>query len=278
MTSSALHEKALRTNQWPLVEKNGLTLVCSPMLSKIDSLRHAFTTRLGGATAPPLDSFNLGRHWNTEESKVDAMNNRRILCQTLSVDADRLTVPGQQHTTNIFLLDGDFVPSQSLASFDSVATNRAMQPILLHFADCVPVILFDPKTRALCVVHAGWRGTAGGIVSKSVSFLESNFGSRPLDIVAAVGPAIGSCCYETGGDVAEKLASTVRSDAGMLIVERHGKAYPDLKAINAMQLLESGVEQVDVTAWCTACHPEIFYSHRQSGGQTGRQGAIACID
>ena len=98
----------------------------------------------------------------------------------------------------------------------------------------------------------------------------------PADMVAAVGPAIGSCCYPTGGDVAEKLSKTISSAEGMF-VERDGNVCPDLKAINALQLLESGVGEVDVTELCTACNPQTFYSHRQSGGKTGRQGAIASI-
>ena len=98
----------------------------------------------------------------------------------------------------------------------------------------------------------------------------------PENILAAIGPAIGSCCYETGSEVVDGLKPTV-TDHEALVTYKNGSPHPDLKAFNAMQLLESGVKNIDVSSWCTACHPEIFYSHRQSGGQTGRQGALACL-
>jgi polyphenol oxidase len=273
----ALAEKALQTNQWPLQEVAGLTLVLSPLLSGIDGLIHAFTTRMGGTSEQPLQWFNLGRHWDTEQSRQDAMTNRKRLCDAFGLDADRLTVPWQQHTANILAFGGtDPHPGSHLPELDGVATTKTEYPLLLHFADCVPVIIYDPEHNALCVMHAGWRGTAGGIVSNGVNLLHERFGSNPADMLAAVGPAIGSCCYQTGMDVADQLAKTV-ANATPLIRRQDEHAYPDLKAINAMQLLEAGVEQVDVTNWCTACNPEIFYSHRQSGGRTGRQGAMACL-
>lgn len=267
---------ALKKNDWPLVEVDGLTIVPSPLLERAGFLRHAFTTRLGGQSVSPLDSFNLGRHWETDESKHDAAANRERLCQVLGLDVHRLTVPGQTHTTNIWRLDVSVKRPARLPDFDGVGTDAVGYPVLLHFADCVPVILACPDKKGLCVMHAGWRGTAGGIVSKGVAFLTENYGCDPDRMVAAVGPAIGSCCFETGADVAEKLAASVKNSQG-LTVWRDGRPHPDLQAINAMQLLEAGVRQVDVTSWCTACHPELFYSHRQSKGQTGRQGAIACL-
>ena len=157
-----------------------------------------------------------------------------------------------------------------------MTTNLRGYPLLLHFADCVPIILYDPKQAAIAVVHAGWRGTATSIVQNAVKEMTENFGTRAADVIAAVGPAIGSCCYPTGDDAAEKLGRTVKDAAGLIERPKEGDQFrADLKALNAMQLLEAGVQNVDVTDLCTACRPDIFYSHRQSGGKTGRQGALA---
>ena len=163
---------------------------------------------------------------------------------------------------------------ENLVDCDAVATNTNDLPILLHFADCVPIILFDREKRAFCVVHAGWEGTANGIVRQAVRHLVQAFGCRASSLKAAIGPAIGACCYQTGDDVAQKLAASVSSAKG-LVETKEGKPYPNLKAFNAMQLLEEGVVEVDVAEWCTACCPELFYSHRRDHGITGRQGAIA---
>jgi polyphenol oxidase len=269
--------EALKRNDWPLEKHGELTLVLSPLLKRVDFLVQAFTTRLGGKSPSPLDSFNLGRHGLSEESRLDAMQNRRRLCQVFSLDAGMLAVPGQHHSTNIQVLEKQLQPGPFyFPGIDAIATAAREQPVLLHFADCVPVMLVDRVKKQVCVVHAGWRGTAGGIVSKSVRLMEEQLGSRPADIVAAVGPAIGPCCYETGEEVVKGLAGTV-SDPSLLISYRDGRPFPDLKAFNAMQLLEAGVHDIDVASWCTACHPELFYSHRQSGGKTGRQGVLACL-
>lgn len=276
MNSTAIAERSLQQNEWPLVEIGGLTLIQSPLLAQVENLVHAFTTRLGGDTPQPMESFNLGRHWTTEESRLEAMKNRITLSAALGLDPDKLTVPGQQHSANIYLLKEGEATGLALPSYDAIATQAPKHPILLHFADCVPVMLIDTKKRCLCVMHAGWRGTAGGIVTKGVQLLTAALGCNPKDMLAAVGPAIGSCCYETGEEVLAQLSATV-TNPGPLISYQGGKPHPDLKAFNAMQLYEAGVGTVDVTSWCTACHPELFYSHRQSGGKTGRQGALACL-
>lgn len=276
MSTTTILQRALHKNPWPVAEIGGLNLIQSPLLKKIDSLVHCFTTRHGGSSPEPLQWFNLARHWDTEESRTDAMKNRDILCEALGLDAKRLTVPGQQHTNNIFVLEEGDCGRNPLFELDGVVTNAPNHPILLHFADCVPVMIYDWKKQVLCVLHAGWKGTASGIVSKGVKLLIEKYGTVPADIVAAVGPAIGTCCYPTGDEVIEKLSQTIGGIDG-LVEWRDDKPHPDLKAINAMQLLEAGVQDVDVTDWCTACHPDIFYSHRQSGGKTGRQGALACI-
>ncbi len=269
--------EALAKNYWPLEKHGGLTLVLSPLLKNVNFLVHAFTTRLGGESPEPLDSFNLGRHWASEESRADAMENRRKLCELFALDANKLAVPGQRHSSNIHILQDQMQPGPfHFPGIDAIACAQVQQPVLLHFADCVPVVLVDTARRKVCVIHAGWRGTASDIVKKSVKLMVEQWDSSPGDIAAAIGPAIGSCCYETGDEVVEKLSQTV-ADPALLTHYKNGKPFPDLKAFNALQLLEAGVQNIDVTSWCTACHSELFYSHRQSGGKTGRQGVLACL-
>ncbi len=271
-TTSELQNGALQKNAWPLKEIFGLSLLTSPLLSESKALTHAFTTRLGGKSADPLQWFNLGRHWATDESRQDASVNRSKLCSALSLNFNRLIVPGQVHSTRIAWVS----EPESAPDIDGVATVTPDTPILLHYADCVPIIIFERELSAVCVLHAGWKGTAGGIATKGVSLLNQVLGSSASNMVAAVGPAIGPCCYPVEAEVADRLAVSVSNAEGLISFEQ-GKPHPDLKAINAMQLLEAGVAAVDVSSFCTACNPELFYSHRQSAGKTGRQGAIAGI-
>lgn len=271
-TIAELQKKALQKNEWPLTETFGLPLLTSPLLSESSALIHAFTTRLGGSSTEPLEWFNLGRHWSTDESRQDATINRSKLCNALKLNFNRLVVPGQVHSTRIAWVS----EPENAADIDGVATVTPDTPILLHYADCVPIIIFEKELSAVCILHAGWKGTAGGIATKGVSLLKQVLGTESSNIVAAVGPAIGPCCYPVGDDVAQKLKDSVQNADGLISIEQ-GRPHPDLKAINAMQLLEAGVSAVDVSAYCTACRPDLFYSHRQSAGKTGRQGAIAGI-
>jgi YfiH family protein len=272
----SLKEKSLKKSAWTVEPVNGLLLVQSPLLAAhAGELVHAFTTRHGGSSTEFLSSFNLGRHIDDEAARNDAMRNREQLCRSLGVNHARLTVPGQVHSATVHVVRDHNTPA-NLKEVDAVTTNLKNCPLLLHFADCVPIILFDPVAGSIAVVHAGWRGTAACIVKNAVREMRENFGARPRDIIAAVGPAIGSCCYPTGDDAAEKLSKTVQSAVGLVERPTAGdQMRADLKALNAMQLYEAGVESVDVTDLCTACRPDIFYSHRQSGGKTGRQGALA---
>ncbi|CAN5298297.1 peptidoglycan editing factor PgeF [soil metagenome] len=288
-TYNAQLEQALKSNLWNISVHQGLSLIQSPLLAQYsEHLTHAFTTRLGPGAAPaPYDHFNLGRNVPDEAVKVDALANRERLCAVLGANHDHLKVPGQVHSgTVVPILEAEAKPD--MANVDGVSTNLSEVPLLLHFADCVPVIIYEKKKQLLAIVHAGWRGTAQGIAANAVSLMKEQWGGEASQMVAAVGPAIGTCCYPTGEDVVEQLLLTLSSPldgpaTGQMaesLVERFEpgeQPRPDLKAFNAMQLLLAGVLEVDVCSFCTSCRPDLFYSHRQSGGKTGRQGAIAVM-
>jgi len=241
------------------------------LLLEFPKLIHGFTTRGGGASLPPMDSFNLGRQPGWESTWEDASTNREILCAALALSVERLVVPGQVHSPSVVWAS----QPESFRQVDGVATNEANLPILLHFADCVPIVLYDWHEQIVAVAHAGWRGTASGIAVVALKLMESK-GANRRHIAAAIGPAIGSCCYPTGDEVVEQVSASGRQ-ARKFIEFRNGKGHPDLKAINALQLLEAGIAKTDVASFCTACRDDLFYSHRKSGGKTGRHGAIAAI-
>lgn len=269
---SKLAEIALRTNRWTVKDVDGMELVFSPRLLELDFVTHAFTTRLGGQTKAPFDSFNLGGHIKDDEMRKDAWGNRAKLCDALSIDFSNLVVPGQVHSRNVELVD-DRSKLPDLKGVDGLATHRGETPLLLHFADCVPVMVVETRAKIIAVFHAGWRGTASKIVSHGVQRMVEDLNADPRFMVGVVGPAIGPCCYPTSDQVARALIETVE-DADGLVGKKGDQPAPDLKAFNALQLLENGIQEVDVSDFCTACNPSMFYSHRQSGGTTGRQGAL----
>lgn len=274
MNSRELAEKALRKNEWIVEKIDRMELIMSPVLAALQTITHAFTTRVGGHTKAPYDSFNLGRHISDDDLRVDAMSNREKLCQSLSIDFGKLVVPGQVHSRNVEVVTETAQPLD-LKGVDGVTTDQTDVPLLLHFADCVPVMVVEPRNRVIGIFHAGWRGTASKIVTNGVETMK-RLGADPSLMIGVVGPAIGSCCYPTSDEVAKALQETV-SEPTLFVGEKNGQPAPDLKAINAMQLLEAGVPQVDVSDFCTSCNPSMFYSHRQSGGTTGRQGALVAL-
>ena len=147
---------------------------------------------------------------------------------------------------------------------------------MLRFADCTPVLLADPKQRVVAAVHAGWRGSAVRAASAAVEALRDRFGSRPWDIVAGIGPAIGPCCYTVGDDVLEAFA-----DRPELFTAGNGGQRLDLWAANQQALIESGLpaEHIEVAGVCTQCQSQRFFSHRANGGQpAGRFAALIRLD
>ena len=148
--------------------------------------------------------------------------------------------------------------------------------LVIFSADCLPVLLYDPVRRVIAAVHAGWRGTAAGIVERAVEKM-AFYGCRPADILAAIGPGISRCCFETHEDVPNAMTAAlgVRATPFLSPIE-NGKFQVDLKGLNAMRLERCGLlsEHISVTADCTACLPEKYWSHRATGGVRGSQAAV----
>ena len=151
---------------------------------------------------------------------------------------------------------------------DGLILTKSKQACYLRFADCTPLIFYNPKIRIGAVSHAGWRGTAQKIGVKTVE----KMGGNPKDIIAVIGPAIGLCCYEVSDDVRSTLLETVTDHNGLT----DGKNV-DLKGINARQLQEIGVEKIDICHYCTSCNNDLFYSYRRENGTQNRHFAFLML-
>jgi polyphenol oxidase len=218
----------------------------------------AFTTRVGGVSEGPYASLNLGRKSGDVPERAD--ENRRIACEAIGADVEKLALNFQVHSACVLRA----APGMRGEHADGLWTDEPGLPILAMSADCLPIVLARVGKPGVAVLHAGWRGLLAGIVAAGTDAL----GGEKL--VAAVGPAIGPCCYEVGDEVAAPFRARFGDD-----VVRGSRL--DLWTSAERALLAAGVERVDRFDRCTLCEPETFFSHRRDAGITGRQGVIAYV-
>ncbi len=195
------------------------------------------------------------------------------IARIASVSKENIYLPIQKHTDKILLLDSDFSPKIA----DAVITRTRGIFIGVQVADCVPVLLCDIKKSVLGVVHAGWRGTAAGILKKTISEMCDKFSSDAEDIKVALGPGIRWCCYNVGYDVFESVERA--SGKGQYHIQKGETLCLDLSNANKYQAISSGIpeENIWMSGECTYCNPDRFYSYRYSKGSTGRQGGFIGI-
>jgi polyphenol oxidase len=162
-----------------------------------------------------------------------------------------------------------------VADTDALITDCAGVYLLMRFADCVPIILWDSVHAVVGLVHAGWQGTLKQIIRITVDRMITEYNTQPDVLRAGIGPAIGPCCFQVGPEVVAKVQQTLPDAPGILSPQTvNGHAYLDLWAANRNQLERCGVRQVEIAEKCTCCHQDEFYSHRGSGGRTGRFAVI----
>jgi polyphenol oxidase len=235
-----------------------------------ESFSHGFTTRAGGVSAPPYDSLNLGRKWGDDGAHVEE-NRRRVLAASgVSVMCFARQVHG---AAVVHVPAGATAADVARHEADALCSAAPGIAVAVFVADCVPALIADARTGAFAAVHAGWRGTLAGVIGATVTAL-AELGSRPSDLLVALGPAIGACCFEVGAEVAEpfrRFDSVVKDSAGAPRV--------DLRATLRLQLLAAGVpaDAIDASAACTKCDPAgRFYSYRRDRGQTGQHLGFIC--
>lgn len=256
-------------------EQNGLVWLTSPLL---DGVRHGFSTRLGGVSSPPWDSLNL--RTGCGDTPEALRENYRRFCAVIGADAERVVLSKQVHETTVRAVTaadaGKGLLRERDYTADALITNEKNLPLAVFSADCGILLLHDPATGAIGGVHAGWRGCAGGIVEKAIRELVRAYGADPANIRAAIGPCIGQCCFETDGDVPEAMRAALGADAEPYLEKRGAKWHVDLAGLNRRWLLQAGLlpEHIDVCGLCTACRPDLFWSHRKMGEARGVQGAM----
>lgn len=250
------------------VKKGNLVYYQSSRLLDI-GVSHGFFTRLGGVSAEPFNSLNVGMHVGDNPENVE--QNRRIIYRELGIEEDQLVYAGKLgHGTDWTF---DAAPG-TYNDVDVVIATKNNKPLGLSVADCVPIIVAHRNPDFLAVIHAGWRGTVEQVTYKTLEMLTSRFSVDPNSVVAAVGQAIGVDNYQVGTEVvgaASKLA-----DAASVLHTNDDGSFFDLQKANLIQLRQAGLKEIDVLDIDTYTSPE-FYSYRKEDGTTGRNGVFALM-
>ena len=240
------------------------------------SVPHCFTTRLGGVSEGHLSSLNIGLHRGDDPKNVE--ENFRILADALECLPEDFVLTKQIHSDIVVKVGradrGKHMVEGASPECDALITNEPGVALVVFTADCTPILLQDPVTGAVGAVHAGWRGTAMGIVGKTVEAMVREYGCNPANIRAAIGPNISFCCFETDADVPNAMVDALGEEAKPFIRPNGEKYYVNLKEINALWLRRAGVEMIEISDACTVCQCDRYWSHRVTRGQRGSQGAI----
>lgn len=261
--------------------KNGVSFLSIPSFDETGLCTTCFSTRLGGVSKPPIDSMNLGFGRGDERESV--IENYRRLGEAAGFDGMRVVAFTQVHGCNVCVAtedDAGEALTDKKREFDAVVTNAPNLPIATYHADCVPVFLLDPIKRAVGVAHAGWRGTALKCPAEAVKKMTKVFGSDPRDILAAVGPAIDICCFETDRDVPDAMLKSFGEAARAYIKDvGNGKFFVSLTGLCTLALSECGIpdDNITVSGECTCCKSDLFWSHRATGGVRGAMAAIISL-
>lgn len=252
-------------------QRDAIQCLEAEAISALDFVTHAFCTRCGGISEGPFSSLNTG--FLVGDREEDVHRNLALIGEAFAIPAERLVLMGQVHGDRIFILDGDGPPPGSIPECDGLITDRPGVALGIRTADCVPLLFVDRVRRVIGVAHAGWRGTTLRIASRMVDLFEKLFSSRVEDIMTAVGPAIGVCCYQVDAPVYTALSSRPGAESFLHPCPEDGRWMLDLASANRIELMERGVPAGNILSagHCTACRQDIFFSHRASHGCTGRQ-------
>lgn len=241
---------------------------------------HGFSTRLGGVSPAPMDSLNLAA--NRGDDPANVRENFTRFCAAVGADVNALVKNHQIHGDTVRpVTRADVMPSpETPGTFeaDGLITGEPGVCLTIFSGDCIPVLLYDPVGRCIAAVHAGWRGTAIGAAARAAEAMVRDYGCNPNHILAAIGPGISPCCFETHADVPDGLRAGLGADAEPFIrpLPREGKFSVDLKRANARWLERAGLlpDHIAICPACTACDLDTFWSHRVQGNLRGSMAAM----
>lgn len=252
-------------------------------LEETGVVKHGFSTRLGGVSEGIFASMNVSFTRGDDKQAVE--ENYRRIAKALGVEEKSFVCSDQTHTTNVRLVTGNdcgkgVLREKDYTDVDGLITNEPGVTLATFYADCVPLFFVDPVHRAIGLSHSGWKGTVGRMGKQTILAMQEAFGTKPQDLVCAIGPSICQDCYEISEDVAQEFyREFLEHGDSILEAKENGKYQLDLWKVNAIILEEAGVlpQNIAVTNICTCCNPDLLFSHRASRGKRGNLGAFLCL-
>ncbi|HNO94087.1 MAG TPA: peptidoglycan editing factor PgeF [Anaerolineales bacterium] len=257
----------------PFDQSDGLRYYQFDIFSK--NILNAVFTRQGGISPEPWTSLNLSISVGDDPARV--AENRVHAFNALGRNPASIHDAWLIHGTDVIFADAPRSLDAPTQKADILFTDNPEVSLFMRFADCVPLLFHDPKKNVIGISHAGWMGTVKGVAEVSVQAMQERYGSNPQDIVVGIGPSISADHYEVGEDVAVQFREKYGKDSEHVVQVRDEKIYLDLWAANALQLQKMGVEHIQISGLCTACHLEDWYSHRAEKGKTGRFGVLLAM-
>ena len=237
----------------------------------------AVFTRHGGVSGGPWSSLNVGLTVGDDPEKV--ARNRELSFAAAGRDVRTLSDSWLIHSDDVLIYDQPRPSDQySPPKADIILTDNPEVSLFMRYADCVPILLVDPVRRAIGLAHAGWKGTVMKVAVRAFSAMAERYGSKPENLLAAVGPSIGPEHYEVGPEVVEQVQAAFGADAGELLPQFGDSTHLDLWAANHLTLAEAGVKEIEVAGLCTAEHTDDWFSHRAEDGKTGRFGVLLALE
>lgn len=231
---------------------------------------HAMVTRHGGVSPVPWATLNLGA--TVGDSRENVNENMHRFLNSFYIDRDELFDVWQVHGNDIVMANRSRKVNEKHIKADAILTNKKGLALLMRFADCVPILLFDPNKKVIGIAHAGWKGTIRKVVGKTVLSMKQNYGSEPENIIAGIGPSIAGHHYEVGPEVTNEVIKIMGNHATDVLISRNGSIHLDLWKANQLLLEEAGISKIENIGLCTACRTDDWFSHRAESGKSGRFG------
>lgn len=274
----------VETKTLNLHRKDGVAYFTFPLFDAVGGQKHGFSTRMGGVSTGYCSSMNFS--FTLDDNPENVKENFRRFCNAIGADVQNTVLSRQTHTANIRIVTKSdrgcgIFKDTDYDNIDGLVTNEPSLVLVTQYADCTPLLFFDPIKKVAATSHAGWRGTVKEIGARTVEVMQSNFGCRPNDIICGIGPSIGVCCYEVDDPVISEInAIKYLNTESCYTAKPNGKYMLDLREVNRQILLHSGIlpQNIDVADVCTCCNHSFLHSHRATSGKRGTLALMITID